>query len=268
MTKIQGISMNRKYYILYISLFWTMLACETDPILFEGPYHVRFTDASKTVKESVREIISVEVHIVGPAPEEDVQVQYEISGDAQENVDYVILGERERVVIEEGEYFASIDIQLINNANNILRTQDLVLRIVGVNAPELGLGQGVSGIGRSYTLTIEDDCILGGRYRGQRDEASVPIEDISVTSSDCEEYLLSNWDINIFQFPQQRSLLFIDNGDNTLTIPQQEDATLPADLATIRGTGFVNPETGSIQFTIELVDFEEPAEFTFTLIPD
>ena len=51
-------------------------------------------------------------------------------------------------------------------------------------------------------------------------------------------------------------LRFIDNGDNTLTIPEQEEENLDQELATIKGNGVVDPVTGSIIMNITLVDFE------------
>ena len=44
--------------------------------------------------------------------------------------DYEILGTRGSVTIASDEYFGYIDIKLINNANNILRSQDLILTLI------------------------------------------------------------------------------------------------------------------------------------------
>jgi hypothetical protein len=63
-------------------------------------------------------------------------------------------------------------------------------------------------------------------------------------------------------------LKFIDNGDNTLTIPQQEEENLSDDLATIHGTGVVDPTTRNIIMTIILVDFDGSPEISFTLTPN
>jgi hypothetical protein len=246
------------------------VACETEKLIFEGPYFVRFTETTMTQKESHSSIIKIEVHNAGPDPGSDITVNYTITGSAREGVDYVINGTRGKVKIKSGEYFGYIELKLTNNSNNILRSQDVVLTLQTVESTteRRNIGQGVSQIGKTFTLTIQDDCILGGEYYGLSAPTAVPVEGITITSLDCEEYTLSNWDVDIFTFPSVRDLTFIDNGDNTLTIPPQEESTLDPDIATIDGTGVVNPATRVITFTIRLVDFDEKPTFTFNLIPN
>jgi hypothetical protein len=243
-------------------------SCETEKIIFEGPYFVRFTETSMTLKESFAKPIEIEVHMAGPALEDDVQITYSVGGTAREGVDYTIEGPSRLVEIEDGDYFGYITVSLINNSNNIIRSQDLTLTLLTVDTKGIQIGQGVSGIGKTFSLTIQDDCILGGNYYGIRAVTDVPITDITITSSNCEEYLLSNWDINIFTFPDTRDMVFIDNGDNTLTIPPQEETTLPTEQATIDGSGVVDPATRTITFSVRLVDFEDQPVVTFKLIPD
>ncbi|HYC86633.1 MAG TPA: hypothetical protein VEB86_15480 [Chryseosolibacter sp.] len=245
-----------------------LLACETDPILFEGPYHVRFSNESETLRESHSKIINVQVHVVGPAPDENLTVRYTISGNAREGVDYVIVGERGELVIPKDKYFGNIQVQLINNSNNIIRSQDIVFKLTGTADGDVQVGQGKSNLGDSFTLTILDDCILGGTYKGVRSSFSIPVEGIQVTSQDCETYQLSNWNVDFFNTPFEMDLVFIDNADNTLTIPEQEEDLFPTDLATIMGTGTVDPSTRVMEFTVILVDFEGQPELTFKLIPD
>ena len=245
-----------------------IFGCETDRLVFTGPYHVRFSDAALSEKESFSKPVEIEVHYVGPEVTDDLEILYTISGSAREGVDYEFITPRGIVVIEEGEHFGSIQIRLINNSNNILRTQDIVLTLQSLNDPSLEIGQGESAIGKVFTLTIADDCILGGNYIGVRNAVTVPIEGITITSQDCEEYTLSNWDIHVFDFIDERDLIFIDNGDNTITIPEQEESTLNEEQATIRGTGSVDPVTREITMIITLVDFENQPQATFTLRPD
>jgi hypothetical protein len=174
------------------------------------------------------------------------------------------------VKIKSGEYFGNIEVQLINNANNILRSQDIVFQLITIDNDTDGLqvGQDKSQIGKTFTLTINDDCILGGDYYGIHDNSDVPIEDITITSSDCETYTLSNWDIYIFQFAQIRMLTFVDNGDNSVTIPPQHDTTLGTTNNTIDGSGVVDPTTRIITMTVRLVDYQDSPSFTFKLIPN
>lgn len=244
-----------------------LLGCAKDDNLFHGPYFVSFTNDATSVKESVSKPVNVEIHIGGPLPDQDVVVHYKISGSAREGIDYTIVGTRGTVTIAKGTSAADIEVQLIDNANNILRSQDIIFTIQDVvsNQP-LQVGFGESAIGKSFTFTILDDCILGGTYTGSTtDKFFIPLTGITITSDNCEEYLLSNYDIEIFTFPDTRSLTFEDNGDNTLTIPPQEDSTLPSDLSHIQGSGTVNPIDGTITMTVQLLDFDGQPEFTFTL---
>lgn len=237
------------------------LGCETDPIIFNGPYHVRFTNATRTEKESYSRTIMLEVHVAGPAPNEAITIDYTIGGDARENIDYLILGNRGKVVIKKGEYFGNIELKLINNSNNIIRSQDIIFTLSGVNNSEFRVGQSKGGIGKSFTLTIVDDCILGGYYTGTRSAFQIPVKDITITSQDCENYRLSNWNIDIIDWPFDLGLNFTDNGDNTLTIPLQDENLK------IHGIGAVNPSTREIVMTLTFVDFDNE-EISFTLKPE
>jgi hypothetical protein len=260
--------MKRRFTIAFAITILLAASCETEKKIFEGPYFVRFTKSTLTQKESNTKPIDIEVHLAGPAPKSDVTITYAISGTAREGIDYIIAGKRGQVQIESGEYFGKVTIQLINNANNIIRSQDIVLTLLTIDTKGIQVGQGVSSIGNKFTLTVQDDCILGGTYYGIRNASDVPITGITVTSTNCQEYLLSNWDIYIFTFPENRDLVFIDNGDNTLTIPPQEESTLPVEQATIDGTGVVDPTTRTLTFNVRLVDFENQPVVSFKLIPD
>ena len=256
----------RKRSIPYLLFFALIVGCETERVIFTGPYFVRFTESTRSEKESYSKPIKIEVHNAGPALEEDINISYKISGSAREGIDYIILSDREKVTIKKGGYLGNIEIQLINNANNILRTQDVIFTLQNVSPPTLQVGQGESFIGKTYTFTIVDDCILGGTYIGARGSSS--IENITITSSDCETYTLSNWNINVFTSTTEMDLKFVDNGDNTLTIPQQEEENLDAAVATIKGSGVVDPITRKIIMTIILVDFDGQPEVSLTLTPD
>jgi hypothetical protein len=250
-----------------LAMLLSLTGCETEKLIFTGPYHVRFTEASAFEKESFSGIIDIEVHHVGPAPKQDINMSYTIGGNAREGVDYVILEERKKVRIAAGEYFGFIKIQLINNANNILRSQDIIFTLQATNIDKLEVGQGTGGLGKSFTFTIFDDCILGGTYSGQRSDGSNIYNDLTVTSQDCETYILSNWNIDIFSTDAVMDLNFIDNGDNTLTIPEQEEEEITDELATIRGTGVVDPTTREIILNITLVDFDDQPEVSIILKP-
>lgn len=246
------------------------VACETQEIIFDGPYFIRFSEPTITMKESHIPVMKIEVHNAGPAPQRDITLNYTIGGSAREGIDYTIKGTRGRVKIKSGEYFGYVELQLINNSNNILRSQDVVLTLQTIddNQEKVRIGQGVSQIGKACTVTIQDDCILGGDYYGLDTPTSVPVEGITITSLDCKNYTLSNWDIGFSFIPTTRDLTFIDNEDNTLTIPKQKDDTLDPDAANIDGSGVVNPVTRVITFTVRLVDTEDKITFTFDLKPN
>jgi hypothetical protein len=250
-----------------LTLLIIITSCETEPVIFRGPYHVRFTEASAYDKESFSKPIDIQVHVAGPAPTEELTIGYLIEGNAREGVDYVILDERKKVRIAAGEYFGNIRIQLLNNANNILRSQDIVFTLISADQDNLEIGQGASAIGKAFTFTIFDDCILGGSYSGERTAGSDLYTDISITSQDCETYLLSNWNVDVFSTDQEMDLIFIDNGDNTLTIPDQEEEFIDDELATIRGSGVVDPVTREIIMTVILVDFDDQPEVSIVYKP-
>ena len=241
--------------------------CDTEKIIFRGPYHIRFTKSSAFEKESFSQPIEIELHLVGPALDQDATVTYSVGGNAREGVDYTILEERTKVTIPAGEYFGNIKIQLINNANNILRSQDIVFTLLTTDVNDLAVGQGESAIGKTFTFTIFDDCILGGTYSGKRTGGSTTYDDLSVTSQDCENYVLSNWNLGVFTDGSEMNLKFIDNGDNTLTIPEQEEENLDPEKATIKGSGVVDPETREIIMNIILVDYDNQPVVSIILQP-
>lgn len=262
MTRFHKISSLTFIFILLISI-----ACENEKRIFNGPYFVRFTDTDLTEKESHSSVIKLQVHTGGPTPKSDVTINYSISGSAREGTDYNIIGTRGKVKIKSGEYFGSIDIQLINNSNNILRSQDVILTLMTIeNGSDLQVGQGQGQIGKVFTLVIQDDCILGGDYYGLDDDSDVPTDDITISSLNCEEYTLSNWNIGPIVL-SSRDLTFIDNGDNTLTIPLQEETTFEQDSAMIDGFGVVDPVTRELSFTVRRAVTQRPIA-TFRLIPD
>jgi hypothetical protein len=251
-----------KRFLPYSILFILALSCETDRIIFTGPYFVRFTEAAETKKESFGSPIEIEVHQSGPAQTEEISINYKISGSAREGIDYVVLSPREQVTINKGEYKGAIKIQLINNANNILRSQDIIFALQSVTGDNLEIGQGQSAIGKTFTFTIVDDCILGGTYQDNRGSS------ISMTSADCEKYFVSNWRIVISSFAYRIGFDFIDNGDNTLTIPSQKAADLEEKKQTISGKGTVNPLTREVTMTIIAEDYEGKPASTYTVKPN
>lgn len=250
--------MKSIFRLIYVLLATSVvIACEKKEIIFDGPYHVRFTEPTASARESVNKPIQIAVHLVGPQRNEPVTVRYTISGTARQGIDYRIEGEEGTVVIPAKQSFSYITMRLLNNANNILESQDVTFNIVGVTPSDLQIGFSKDGIiGRSTTFTILDDCILNGSYTGivEGFDDVAPVSEIAITSSDCQEYLASNWNIGLIEYPSiAMNFTFIDNGDNTLTIPKQAEEVLSAPNDTIQGTGSVNPLNGRLTFNIEVL---------------
>ncbi|HYG40922.1 MAG TPA: hypothetical protein VD908_19995 [Cytophagales bacterium] len=269
----QKIINHLQYAIVLVLAVVIFCSCQKEEITFEGPYHVRFTDTLITVKESVTQPVKISIHNVGPILEEDILVKYSVAGSAREDVDYFISGNKGEVIIPAGESFGYIDLRLINNANNILESQELNFTLEEVTPSTLAIGRSTNGIiGKSFSLIIEDDCILSGTYKAYPHDSIAQdfpsINNITISSVDCIEYTLSNWDIYVTGFfPVDKNLIFIDNGDNSLTIPEQEEETFNEDFATMKGSGFIDPSTKRITLNIELVDIPEIPPFEITFYP-
>ncbi|GAB3799861.1 hypothetical protein GCM10028819_24060 [Spirosoma humi] len=244
-------------------LAMVIAACETSDIdrTFEGPYFVRFTDTTVTYKESYSKPIAIQVHNVGPILDQPITVNYVVSGTAREGKDYTLVGTKGTVVIPAKASTGNIMVQLINNANNILESSSLTFTLTSVQPSTLQVGFGKNNIvGKTLVLTIQDDCLLGGAYTGTQkygtQTATVP--NINITSTDCKNYLVSNWNLGIpfLSFDAIKpTLTFVDNGDNSLTVPTQSNADLGS-TDTIKGTGAWNPRdrkiTLNLQFKIAL----------------
>lgn len=242
-----------RWVLLILSAALGMVSCEQKEIVFEGPYHVRFTQADTTIRESYVRPIPISVHNAGPQLSTPITVKYVIGGNAREGIDYRILGTKGTVVIPANQSFGYVQLQLINNANNILEKQDIVFNITEVEPTSLRIGFGSGEIGKTMRFTIEDDCFLSGSYAGANLSASPTVirTGISITSTNCNEYILSNWNIGLFGLNAIKpDLQFIDKGDNSITIPPQTETYLTEPRDTIRGDGFVNPVDRSITFTI------------------
>jgi len=222
----------------------------------QGPYFVRFTDSTLTFRESFSKPVTIRVHNVGPQLDQPITVTYTVAGTAREGTDFAFEGTKGTVVIPAKSSFGEIRLRLINNANNILESQNLVFTLTGVQPSSLQVGFGKEGVvGRKMTLTIQDDCLLSGTYTGSRQAgtATVSEPDIDISSTNCRDYLLTNWNVGIFGVRAVRpTLRFVDNGDNSLTIPPQRSEFLEAPYDTLRGVGSWNPRDRRITLRLQL----------------
>lgn len=238
---------------------WAVTGCETQDVdrTFAGPYFVRFTDSTLSYKESYTPTIPVRVHNVGPILSTPITVNYTVTGTAREGRDYSITGEKGIVTIPANKSFGEIGLKLINNANNILESQSLVFTLTSVQPATLQIGLSPAGaLGRSLRFTINDDCLFGGTYTGtgRIGAQTYQVQNVAITSTDCKQYTLSNWNIGMpfFSFDAVKpTLRFIDNGDNTLTIPAQSNAELNS-TDTLRGNGAWNPRNRQITLNVQV----------------
>lgn len=238
---------------------WGAGACQEQDLnrTFEGPYFVRFTDSSLTYKESYSQPIAIRVSNVGPQLSQPITVNYTISGSAREGKDYTIVGTKGTVTIPANQSFGQISLKLINNANNILDSQSLTFTLTGVQPSTLQVGFGPTGaLGRQLTFVIQDDCLFGGFYTGtgKIGTQTATVRDIELTSTDCKKYTVSNWNIGLplFSFDAEKpTLTFVDNGDNSLTIPPQLNANLGS-TDTLRGNGAWNPTNRKITLNLQI----------------
>lgn len=238
----------------FIVLLVSLAACEEQRILFEGPAFVRFTDTTLTFKESYGLPVEIKLHIVGKPINKSVTVNYTVAGTAREGRDYTIEGVKGSVIIPANKSFGTIAVNLINNANNILDAQDVVFTLTGVSDPSLQVGFGNNNIiGKTMRLTIQDDCLLSGFYTGRRQGSTEVVNNIAITSLNCRDYQIANWNIGVFNLNAIKAKLnFTDNGDNTLTIPTQVSPDLSAPYDTLRGSGVWNPQTRAILLNVRL----------------
>src|SRR5690606_40068226 len=137
--------------------------------------------------------------------------------------DYRINGEKGSVTIHAGAYFGEIELELINNSNNILRSSEILFTINAVSRAEEwiqgGTGKNLS-IGNSLRFVIEDDCLYGGYYNATRAGSTRVVNDVSITSSNCVDYILSTWNIDLMSFNADRlTLQFKDNVYKSSTSP-------------------------------------------------
>lgn len=223
---------------------------------FEGPYFVRFTDTTLSYKESYSQPINIQVHNVGPQLDQPITINYTVTGTAKAGRDYTIQGTEGSVVIPAKKSTGNIVLKLINNANNILESQSLTFTLTSVQPSTLQVGFGKDNIvGKQLKFVIQDDCLFGGFYTGTQKYGTqtASVSNVEITSSDCKTYTLSNWNLGIpfLSFDAiHPPLTFVDNGDNSLTVPSQGNSELGS-TDTIAGTGAWNPKDRRITLNLK-----------------
>ncbi len=197
---------------------------------------------------------------------ESIIINYTIGGTAREGKDYRIEG---TVIIPVGQSFGEITLYLLNNANNILESSTIEFTLTAVKpADKVQVGFGKSGMGNKMVFTIRDACLMDGIYTGQlpvNATQAYQLADIEIFSTDCKTYTVSNINVGLLGFQQffnwenpvsfeaeRPTLNFIDNGNNTLTIPQQVIPQFASGYDTLSGTGVWNPVNKRITLNIKM----------------
>ncbi|MCU0352265.1 MAG: hypothetical protein MUD08_00780 [Cytophagales bacterium] len=261
-------------FLFAVTSLAVLPSCQEQRITFEGPHHVRFTDTVASYRESYPRVVVLRVHNVGPQLAQPITISYLVSGTAREGIDYNIVGTRGTVTIPANQSFGEIQLRLRNNANDRLESQQVVLTMVGATPDNLRVGFGKNNnIGRKLTLTILDDCILGGYYIGTRRQnaTTITVPDVRITSTDCNEFTVSNWNIglaNLFNFQAEKpTIRFIDKKDNTIEIPEQSNSMFNSSII-FSGDGAWNPQNGHLSLNIRLrAPLRNPTRDTVIFLP-
>lgn len=253
---------------LILAGFW-LAGCEEERIVYEGSSFVRFSDSTLSYKESYSKAIKIRVHNGGKVLNESINVSYVVGGTAREGKDYRIEGTKGTVIIPVGQSFGEVTVYLLNNANNILESSTIEFTITAVKpADKVQVGFGKSGMGSKIVFTIKDACIMDGIYTGQlpvNATQAYQLADIEIFSADCKRYTVSNINVGLLGFQQffnwgnpvnfeaeRPTLDFIDNGNNTLTIPRQVISEFASGYDTLSGTGVWNPVNKRITLNIKM----------------
>ncbi|AEI48936.1 hypothetical protein [Runella slithyformis] len=242
--------------------------CEEQRIIYDGLNFVRFTDSTLSFKESYSKAIKIKVHNGGKVLNESINIKYTIGGTAREGRDYRIEGTKGTVIIPVGQSFGEITLYLLNNANNILESSTIEFALTSVSpSDKIKVGFGEGGLGQKMVFTIRDACIMEGIYTGRLPvgNQAFQLADIDISSTDCKRYTISNINVGLLGFPQffnwespvgfeaeRPKLDFIDNGNNTLTIPRQVIPQFSSGYDTLSGTGVWNPVNKQITLSIKM----------------
>lgn len=266
---------NTKYTFSHLTaLVMALLAglwlsgCEEQQIIYDGLNFVRFSDSTLSFKESYSKAVKIRVHNGGKVLNESINIKYTIGGTAREGRDYRIEGTKGTVIIPVGQSFGEITLYLLNNSNNILESSTIEFALTSVSpSDKIKVGFGEGGLGQKMVFTIRDACIMDGIYSGRLPvgNQAFQLADIEIFSTDCKRYTISNINVGLLGFPQffnwespvgfeaeRPTLDFIDNGNNTLTIPQQVIPQFASGYDTLSGTGVWNPVNKQITLSIKM----------------
>jgi hypothetical protein len=271
-TRVTDDMIMKKLFLIFGLLSLLISSCQEDDNTFDGPRHVRFTEAEAREVENfhdgegnLNEPIRVGIHLVAPLQQSDIRVSYRIDGKAEEGEDFTILSDNKReVVIPAGESSAFIEFDLINNSEQD-GDREIFFTLTGAdnnfrisNAEEALLG-------RTFRFTInDDDCLQNlSLFEGTWDA-----EEESDQSSQSNQYELlitpdfsSNNRVLITNFGGTESLggtvyANLDLCNNELIIPEQQVQNVDGGNARTVSKGTFNiQDGGTLSFTYTLDAF-------------
>lgn len=145
--------------IAILFLATSMVGCEEQLTVFEGPYHARFTGTSASIKESSTVPATIKIHYAGPKPKESIKVDFSVSGGAA-GVDFNLVGGTS-ATIPSGDFFTSFQVTPIDN---LVAGGDKVITFE-ITTVSGGISAGLGLIGKKFALTIsDDDCPFKREY--------------------------------------------------------------------------------------------------------
>lgn len=259
--------LNNLFVAVFLGISFYLVSCKEEMVTFQDRF-VRFTDTALVFKESYTPSIKIKIHNAGPVLDESIIVNYSIGGTARQGKDYRIEGTVGAVSIPAGQSFGEISVKLINNANNIIDASTIEFTLTSTtpnDKVQIGLNGGK--LGRTMTLTVKDVCLFDGIYTGLLPVKTqfYGVSNIPITSNDCKRYTIDNLNVGFGAFSQffgyldllgfdaqHPKLDFIDNGNNTITIPKQVITDFPPGFDTLSGTGVWNPQNKRITLSIKM----------------
>ncbi|MEN7549711.1 hypothetical protein AAG747_17440 [Rapidithrix thailandica] len=261
---------NLSFWILLTSLGF-LFSCEEEETLFEGPYHVRFTEMEGSVLENYNYPFTenqnlatrVSVHLVGPQMSDNTEITFEMLGDAKEGEDYILIEpESQKLVIPPNESFAYLYFVPLNNQERD-GDREILFNITGVNNG-LEKGRGLNGIiGKTMRYTLQDDdCLADLRKMNGLWEAEETVENDTTVEARTHEFQVDvdfdfNNRIRITNFAGIEGASIFANLDlcsKQVFIPEQAVSGGSENLGNVRSLrhGTFDEESGILRITYNL----------------
>lgn len=154
---------NKLFKTSLLAATMLFFACEEELTVFEGPYHVRFTNTVGQINENATTTTTIPVHFAGTTQSSAIDITLSVSG-GQPGVDFNFVTGGTSVTIPAGEFSTNLVIDPIDNLDND-GNKVITFTIESVSG---GFGAGFGLVGKTFRYTIiDDDCAapnLEGTY--------------------------------------------------------------------------------------------------------